>query len=42
MTVQRLKEHGTYIGFDEKFGYVYKVANSFYTFNRNGVQKISK
>lgn len=42
MTVQRLKEHGSYIGFDEILGYVYKVASSFYTFNRNGVQKISK
>ena len=40
MTVQHIKEHGVYIGFFESYGYVYQVAQSLYTFNGNGVQKI--
>lgn len=41
MTVQRIKEHGKYIGFCEVLGYIYQVANSQYAYNKNGVQKIN-
>ena len=40
MTVIRLKEHGTYLGFEDGVGYIYALANHTYSINGQGVTKL--
>lgn len=40
MTAQYLKEFGVYIGFCEDNGYMYKLLNNRYAYNKNGITKI--
>lgn len=41
MTAIRLKEHGTYLGFSEKYrAYLYKLNNKIYTINGKGINTL--
>ena len=40
INVERLKMYGTYLGFFEGIGYLYKIENQMYTYNKNGITRL--
>lgn len=41
INVETLKRHGTFVGLIEAIGYVYHMAGSYYSFSKNGINKIN-
>lgn len=41
ITAQELKEKGEYLGFSDSFGYVYRMNEKVYAYNRNGIVDIT-
>ena len=40
INVERLKAYGTYLGFFEDLGYLYKIDNQMYTYNKQGITRL--
>ena len=40
INVERLKAYGTYLGFFEELGYLYKIDGAMYTYNKNGIVRL--
>lgn len=40
INVERLKAYGKYLGYFEDLGYLYKIENQLYTYNKNGIVRL--
>ncbi len=40
INVERLKAYGEYVGYFEGMGYLYKIDNTMYTYNKNGITRL--
>lgn len=41
INLQFVREFGEYIEFNDSIGYIYKVGNEFFSFNKEGFKKIN-